>query len=225
MKPRATLSVQLRALLSTLLWVWFPSAFVLVVAVVVSSSSGIVRLRDLLRDPTAISGNPFYLGLISNLGVLLWAATAAICLFSYTVLRRYGRNSELAPFLLWTGLGTTLFCLSDFFLLHEEVLPNYFGISEKIVFSVYGLLGILYLIRFTTLILKTEYLILVIAFIFLWLSVVFDQFPPQLGQSTDFSYFLEDAPKLIGISTCLMYFCRVSALAFQQEFSKVRHKA
>jgi len=230
MTSRATLSIQRRALLSTLLWAWLPSALVLAVVVVISRSSGI-RIDFFLRDPTAISGRPFFFGLISNLGILLWAATAAICLFSYAVLSRYSRDSELAKFLLGAGIGTTILCLSDLFRIHETVFPDYFGIREEIVFGVYGLLMVLYLLRFRAVILRTEYFILATSFILFGLSVEYDILTPgavvisSITGISRFNFFLEDAPKLIGISTWLIYFSRVAAKTFQQEFSNVQHRA
>jgi hypothetical protein len=111
------------------------------------------------------------------------------------------------------------------------VFPDYFGIREEIVFGVYGLLMVLYLLRFRAVILRTEYFILATSFILFGLSAEYDLVPrgavviSSIIGIAGFAYFLEDAPKFIGISTWLMYFSRVAAKTFQQEFSNVQHRA
>ena len=42
--------------------------------------------HDLMRDPNAIANHPRYFGIISNLGVVLWFASAAVAVQAYASL-------------------------------------------------------------------------------------------------------------------------------------------
>ena len=41
---------------------------------------------DFTRDPLSIVGAPVYIGILSNLGILFWAAGATICFFRLLLL-------------------------------------------------------------------------------------------------------------------------------------------
>src|SRR4051794_8451669 len=45
------------------------------------------------RDPASITHSKFYIGLLSNLGIMLWTATATICLFVAFFVRSHGNDS------------------------------------------------------------------------------------------------------------------------------------
>ena len=60
-------------------------------------------MGDLTRDPAAILDVPVYVGFLSQIGILLWAATAAICLFSAAVLWRREPVDSIARFLVCSG--------------------------------------------------------------------------------------------------------------------------
>jgi len=162
------------------------------------------------RDPTVTLGGPPYVGFISNIGMIVWAFTAAICFFSsivsnkYTVPNKYNRFIA-SPYLLFSGLLTLLLLIDDMFMLHDSFLPNFLNIPEKIVYLGYLILVLAYLIKFRTEIIKNEYVILVIAFFFFGSSVLSDMFLPQQG----YEFLFEDGLKLFGIVTWFIYFVRV----------------
>lgn len=145
---------------------------------------------------------PFYIGLVSNFGVLLWCTTAAVCFFTYMVLRPTRR--QLASFFLWSAGISTVLLFDDLFLIHEEVMPHYLGISEKKVFAGYGVLILGYLLRWWKHIRHTDYLLLVLAFVFFGLSILVDLFA-EYGLK---SLFLEDSCKLTGIVSWSAYYLR-----------------
>jgi hypothetical protein len=62
------------------------AAVLLAVAFIAHRVTGIPT-TDFTRDPTALMGAPFYTGWVSTVGVLLWAAAAAIALFVASLLR------------------------------------------------------------------------------------------------------------------------------------------
>src|SRR5574337_801026 len=100
---------------------------------------------------------------ISNIGILLWSASAAICLFCSAVLRKDINNRELPLFLLFSGIITSIFLIDDLFF-YERIYQAYFNVSERTVYSVYVVMVLLYLIRFRVTILRTEFLLLFFAF-------------------------------------------------------------
>jgi hypothetical protein len=86
-----------------------------------------------MRDPAAHVGAPAYVGAISHIGIIMWAAAAAICLFSAWTIWRAGwrarqhsaqsseRDREDVRFLAWSGLGTLYLALDDVMLLHVDI--------------------------------------------------------------------------------------------------------
>ena len=52
--------------------------------------------------------------------------------------------------------------IDDCFMLHEDVLPG-LGIPQKVVFLFYGVLVLIYLVKFREIILKTPFILLLFA--------------------------------------------------------------
>ena len=96
-----------------------------------------IPLTDLMRDPTAVADIAPYIGFVSNIGILLWCATAVICFFSWQLIRTNENKSQHLPFIFWSGVLTVILMLDDLFLLHEDIFPNELGISQKIVIVLY----------------------------------------------------------------------------------------
>ena len=61
---------------------WLYLSWVIIFSVILIFAASGVRMTKLSMDPLAQLGQPFYLGMISNLGILLWMATASVTLFS-----------------------------------------------------------------------------------------------------------------------------------------------
>jgi hypothetical protein len=163
---------------------------------------------DLLtRDPVAIAQIPSYYGAFSQVGVLLWTAAAAMCLLSSRMLSKYFDSGKMRRFLWFSGLLTLLLAIDDAFLLHEDVLP-FRGIPENLVLLTYFILIILYLIKFSSLILTTEYVFLSMAFLCFGGSILFDVIVEGLGVTV-----IEDGLKLTGIVYWITYFYRTALAA------------
>ena len=80
-----------------------------------------IEVGDFLADPAQIVGYDSYLGLVNNLGVVLWAAAMAVCFFTFIALRRTGNNEDISRFVLFSGLLTLILLLDDLFLIHEGI--------------------------------------------------------------------------------------------------------
>ncbi|MEM9808005.1 MAG: hypothetical protein AAF959_22280, partial [Cyanobacteria bacterium P01_D01_bin.56] len=159
-----------------------------------------IPISDLTRDVAAIGQLPFYAGFLSQIGILLWAASATICFFSATVLPKHRASSrQLKRFLFVSALLTLLLGLDDAFLLHETVFPQ-LGISSKATYAGYGVFLLSYLFRFHTLILKTDHILIAIALGFFGMSVAID----MLDLSGQRAFLFEDGAKFVGIVSWLV---------------------
>lgn len=145
----------------------------------------------LLRDTFVLGSIPRYYGLVSNLGIFLWCATAVVTCFSANLLATVKQNSWSKFFLCFSLISFWL-ALDDFFMLHEQVF-----ISEKKIFLVYVLVVVGSLIHLKNIIIKTNFKILFIGFIFLFTSILIDKIPIFSGSNS--LLILEDGTKLLGI--------------------------
>jgi hypothetical protein len=186
------------------------SAFPIGIVMLLHHSEGI-PIGDLTRDPISIARAPLHIGFLSQIGIFFWSASATVCLFSAQALPRCQDNLKIKRFLVVSGILTLVLGLDDAFLFHEELLPD-FGIPQKtVVFSYVGI-AILYLARFHSLILRTEYILLGIALTFFGASVALDLLKPH---GID-PFLFEDGAKLVGIVSWLAYFYRTGKTAIDQ---------
>ncbi len=192
---------QLKSNRSTILRIFVISMFLICCVVLLNKLKGI-PIGVLTRDITTAAGVPFYTGFFSQVGFIFWIATASLCMFSFHISSKSEGNTMFRKFLFLSGLLSLLLCFDDMFLLHEQVIPKVFGISEKGVYTTYGILAIFLLVKFYPIILKTDYILLAMAFIFFGLSIVIDLIHiPGINP-----YLLEDGVKMFGIVSCFFYF-------------------
>lgn len=163
-------------------------------------------LSVLTRDPAAIMNAAFYTGAISSLGAVLWSATAGICFFTHSLLGRAEPRAGERSFLAASGLLTSLLLTDDLFQVHEEVVPNHLGVSEKVVLAAYALLALRWLYVYRATILAGDYPVLALALGCFAISVGID----QLAREAPTTIFLEDCAKFLGIVTWLTFFVLTS---------------
>lgn len=196
---------QLSAVRSALLTSYLP-AFLALAGVAVVSRLTRFPLGYFTRDPAQLLEGQWYVGALSNLGCLLWAAGATVCLFSWAVLRAQGRAAETRLALLGAGLLTVWLCLDDIYLFHERVLPGRLHLPEKVVFSIYLLTMAYGLIRFRSVILRADFSLLLIAAALFVGSTLSDLTGfPAFGH-----YLVEDGLKFVGIVSWLTFLSRLS---------------
>jgi hypothetical protein len=170
-----------------------------------------IPIESFTRDPIAVLGGAAYVGFISNVGILFWAFTAAICLFS-SIIQKQDNNQATSKFLLYSGLLTMWLLLDDMFGFHDSILPYHLMIPEELVYLIYITIVLVYLAKFKTVILGCEYVIFSIAFCFFALSVLIDLFLEQQG----FLSLIEDGFKLFGIVTWFIFFFKTCRVYLQQ---------
>ena len=136
---KSSLQKQLKKLVPLILLIALPPV-ALIIFLAASSVIYEIPIDHFSRDPLAILDGPLYLGLLSNLGALLWCSVATLALFTYASVRGQV-DPQAARFLLAGGTITALFCLDDLFMLHEKVLPTLFSLPEHFTCAVYFTVG------------------------------------------------------------------------------------
>jgi hypothetical protein len=190
----------------------------------------------LVDDIAAFTEMPFYTGIVSNAGVLVWTTTAAVCWFIYAFGRITEQKKEIQWFILGSALITSYLGLDDLLMLHDSVLIYYFNVSELISYGLYGSLVTAYLISFRHTIAETDYLLLVLALGLFAVSILVDSYElfmsPELISSTrdqfnqtntaskdldsniapfkisTIRYLVEEGAKFMGIVAWAAYFIR-----------------
>jgi hypothetical protein len=161
------------------------------------------------RDPIqTLNGKP-YIGILSNIGIIFWCATSAILFYSSKISALLKRPESETSFLFFGGLITILLLVDDLFLIHDVVFPEYLKIDEKVFFVFYGLSLIALVFYYRAIVLKTDYILLVIAFASFGSSVLTDIID-ALGIDITQLYVFEDGLKFLGIISWFAYFTRTS---------------
>lgn len=158
-----------------------------------------MRLDYLVIDPADVEMRPAYIGILSQFGIMLWAAGASVSFFGANLIQQ---SRHAHHFLFASGCICTLLLMDDALLLHDRVFPDTIGINETIVYLVYLGIILLYLYRFSQPILETEYVLLLIGGLLLGLSVSMDRVLPFTPMET----FYEDSIKFMGIVFLFAYF-------------------
>ena len=181
-----------------------PSAIVYLAILYISNFYNI-KLSLVVRDLAQSCGYPIGVGMISNIGILLWGAAASICLFT-TFLE--GINRESSKLLLLGGIFSSLLCIDDFFLLHDRYVgPDFLNLT-------YLAISIILLIRFQRILKEIGVFNLLISILFLGLSVFFDGVIQQIfNQSYELTQLIEEGFKFIGIACWLNFWCKASYYA------------
>lgn len=141
-----------------------------------------VSVRVLVRDTVAEANVPIYVGMISNIGIYFWIATATVSLFTALIGWQQTWQKRHIYFYLCGGLLILYMGIDDAFLLHESVLPAYLNVSETVIYASYGVVILIYGLSFLRTILKTPYLLLVMVAGLMSLSLVADVFKYDIVQ-------------------------------------------
>lgn len=156
-----------------------------------------IHLDALLRDPNGVSGAPFYVGVLSMVGILGWGAAASAGAVGWSTLHAE-RDPELRRLALALGgfaILSIVLGLDDLAQFHEDIAPKFLGVDEKLVFSVYGIYAVAWAVTFRRLLLDRVPVLLPAAVLGFASSILID----LIGDKVELPMFLEDSPKLLGI--------------------------
>lgn len=161
-------------------------------------------------DVQIVAGASRLSGIVSNLGIMIWSATAAIGFFCALTFMRETRREGL--FFLAAGLLSALLMLDDMLLLHEYI-AKYFGFPEMFSFIGYAVLLAAFSVYFRSTIMQTNFRILALFVFFSGLSIVFDLVPdyfPVVMPNDIFDF--EESFKFLGIVSWFAYFSSAGIL-------------
>lgn len=204
-----SLKRQISPLIITSVFTIVPAVLFLAAIALIAPAAG-VEIQSLTKDFSAAARVPFYTGVVSNVGIYLWCAAAAICLFGFLVLWAPARRD--AWFLLASGALTAMLFVDDAFLVHEVIGPYHLGIGSDSLMLSYLACTLAYLVALHRRILTTNFLILGMALGFFAMSFLADKLHDTgrleavTGGSQDIAFLIEDGLKLAGISAWLGYF-------------------
>jgi len=160
-----------------------------------------LTIQRLTVDPSALAGVPAYTGILSNAGVALWLSCASILLFC----------ARRQRFLWLPGMLSLMLGMDDGLMLHEELVPLWLGLSDRVVqpglYMVYAALLGLTVRQLRPWLKEPQFLILLAASACLGASISVDmviesnwlsaRHPLMLDES--YAMWLEDGLKLLGI--------------------------
>lgn len=198
-----------------LVWFYLPAVLCLLAVVAWVVRAPGVEPEALFRDVATVAEVPWYSGLVSQLGAVLWAASATACLLAYVVLRSAGAARPRSQrFLLHAGLLSAFLLTDDLFLLHEEVAAIHLSVEQRTVYVAYFLLLLGFLASHRRELLASRWTVLAVSFGLLGASmgmdVVTDTFHDSLLDEGSFyeryEVVFEDGMKLLGIVSWLAFF-------------------
>jgi hypothetical protein len=176
-----------------------------------------VPFQEVSRDPADLYNYHPLVGVLSNIGLLLWMTTAAVLFFSANLIREFEMMNEARRTLIRFGLMSVIFLLDDLLLLHEQVVPQNLGISEKLTYMLYGAVFLAFMWRSRRTLLQADSPALGAALACFALSVGLDVFPNWLPR---YHYALEDTPKFVGIGMWATFFLSLARDTVVAAFSR-----
>jgi len=156
-----------------------------------------IPYEDLTRDPNEISSQPKYIGFVSQIGIFFWFGAVSICILGFILLQRFTENTQHVRYLKFFSFFSFVLGVDDVFMLHDESAHR--GINEEVVYLIYIFSFIYFIVKFWSLVFKTNFNLLFISGFLLGTSIFIDKFNPS-------AFLLEDSLKLGGIIFWFLYF-------------------
>jgi hypothetical protein len=205
-----------------------PAVALLVIVAAVVKVAGIPG-GVFMRDPVQTVDAPFYLGLVSNIGILVWCTGGVIALFAAAMLTGRPGLAEPRRFLLWSGILTLAVMLDDLLILHDKVIPDLSHLPEQGVYFIHLVVAAAYVTRFRRLIFAADRTLLVLATALMGVSLVMDQWHLLFRLTGRMilpeNYLLEDGAKFLSQITWMGYLLRRAADAVRATNRAAREPA
>jgi len=150
---------------------------------------------------------PACFGLLSNLGVVAWAASAAISLFVAAGASALEGQQKERHYLLACGLLSLLLGFDDLFLTHERILGRGLHVPDNLTFLSYAVIAATIVLGYRREVARTDLPLLALAGLAFGLSATFDNYA-RLARGR---FLFEDGSKFVGITCWLSYVVRTAA--------------
>lgn len=211
-------------------WVVGIAVVLLAIALAIGLHRGI-GVSGVLRDPYSLT-HERWTSVVSNAGLMLWVTVIAVCGFAALVIdRTRPPGDRWRAFLLGALMVTAILLLDDALSFHEsgddlwtsltgEEAPSWVVITEVLFWGAVGLAFAIYLWRARDVVVRTEYLLLVLSAGLLVASVGVDVLGgvviSAVGRGSAASEVLEEGLKVLGIVVYATYFFRSAAQAVRE---------
>ena len=174
-----------------------------------------IEPANLTRDTATILNGPAYTGALSNFGILLWSATAAIMIFSAVHLYKNTVQRRAALMTLLFGLLTTMLCFDDTYQFHEKAFSGIIYVPEELIYLFYLTCIVVIATVCRVIVVTTPFIIGITAMAFFGISILIDEINLPSGRH---DAFVEDSFKFIGIVLWTVYHFK-SAFGFISDVS------
>ena len=194
-------------------WALIPSLLVYVASLSLSGLAGI-KGQLVLRDLAQTCGTPAGVGLLSNLGYLLWLAAAAVALFT-AYSGQPGVRGKQRELLACGGWFSFILCIDDMFLLHDRY------IGQSFLYVVYVVFAALIATRYRRQLMTSRGELFLLAVALLGTSIGIDQFQRDLPFKYETVQLVEEGAKFLGIATWVLYWWQSSAQSQNNAQSRI----
>lgn len=163
-----------------------------------------IEVSDLTRDTAAVLHGQPWAGVISMLGIFLWATATTSSFLSASVLKKNKKSEGLRKVLFYGGCLSLFLGFDDAFEMHEVVFENLFPFAEKLFYLVYigSILG--YMIFLKEELLKVDFLFWLGAMGMFFVSMMLDNIDPFISHQV----YYEDCFKFSGIFLWAVFYVR-----------------
>lgn len=158
-------------------------------------------LRQLFLDPAALTGSPWYTGLLSNIGILCWAVAGTAAVGGSWVAKQTGRLPA-SNFLLVGSAATVVLLFDDLFQIHAAWLPK-LGIVKSVAQILIVVPTAIWIFVFFRDLIRTRWLLIASALGSFAVSLVVDA---GFGLTGTASLMVEDGGKFLGVLAWALYF-------------------
>ena len=194
-------------------WALIPALLVYVASLSLSGLAGI-KGQLVLRDLAQTCGTPAGVGLLSNLGYLLWLAAAAVALFT-AYSGQPGVRGKQYELLACGGWLSFILCIDDIFLLHDRY------IGQTFLYVVYMVFAALIATRYRRQLMASRGELFLLAVALLGASIGIDQFQRDLPFKYETVQLVEEGAKFLGIATWVLYWWQASTQSLNNAQSRI----
>jgi len=194
-------------------WALIPALLVYVASLSLSGLAGI-KGQLVLRDLAQTCGTPAGVGLLSNLGYLLWLAAAAVALFT-AYSGQPGVRGKQRELLACGGWFSFILCIDDMFLLHDRY------IGQSFLYVVYVVFAALIATRYRRQLMTSRGELFLLAVALLGTSIGIDQFQRDLPFKYETVQLVEEGAKFLGIATWVLYWWQASTQSLNNAQSRI----
>ena len=194
-------------------WALIPALLVYVASLSLSGLAGI-KGQLVLRDLAQTCGTPAGVGLLSNLGYLLWLAAAAVALFT-AYSGQPGVRGKQRELLACGGWFSFILCIDDMFLLHDRY------IGQTFLYVVYMVFAALIAMRYRRQLMASRGELFLLAVALLGASIGIDQLQRDFPFRYETVQLVEEGAKFLGIATWVLYWWQASTQSLNNAQSRI----